>query len=181
VGSGTAAALAHAGIVGAQVAGRSDSEGVLAMPQLASVRGSEVGLVTAPGGRGLIAPALATRGARVCRADVYRRLPPRFDVRHRRRLQALLATPAPRALLLTSLESLQHLLAGLDADAVRLLRTCVVVAASPRLADAARAHGATVVLQAGSASPAGLVAALAAHVEPSATAGPAHAGCGAIR
>lgn len=182
VGGGTATALARAGILGAQVPARSDSEGVLALPQLADLHGAGVGLVTAPGGRGLIAPALAARGAHVHRADVYQRLAPRFDARHRRRVRALLEAPAvPRALLLTSLEALEHLLAGLGADASRLLHACVVVAASPRLVAAARDRGAVDVILASSASPAALVAALASHADPIATAGPAHAGFGAIR
>lgn len=182
VGRGTAAALARAGIGGAQVPARSDSEGVLALPSLADLRGAAVGLVTAPGGRGLLAPALAARGARVLRADVYRRLPPRFDARHRRRVAALLAAPAtPRALLLTSLEALDHLLAGLGADASRLLHACTVVAASARLVDAARERGAIDVVQARSASPADLLQALSSRADHGAAAGAAHAGAGAIR
>lgn len=182
VGRGTATALARAGVAGALVPGRSDSEGVLALPSLADLRGAAVGLVTAPGGRGLLAPALAARGARVHRADVYRRLPPRFDARHRQRVAALLAAPAaPRALLLTSLEALEHLLAGLGDDAARVLRGCTVVAASARLVAAARERGAIDVVQARSASPADLLDALSVRADRGAATGPAHAGTGAIR
>ena len=63
VGAGTAAALRRAGIGDVQSPARMDSEGLLALPVLQEVHGRDVGLVTAPGGRGEIAPALAARGA----------------------------------------------------------------------------------------------------------------------
>ena len=75
VGAGTAAALHRAGVRDAQSPARMDSEGVLALAPLQDVDGIDVGLVTAPGGRDAIAPALRARGARVLRADVYDRVP----------------------------------------------------------------------------------------------------------
>src|SRR5690606_40948301 len=83
VGAGTARALRRAGVAGVVAPRRMDSEGVLALPELASVRGRRVALVTAPGGRGLSAPTLAARGGQVLRADVSERVP---------------AAPAPQAL-----------------------------------------------------------------------------------
>ncbi|MFX9532994.1 uroporphyrinogen-III synthase, partial [Acinetobacter baumannii] len=65
----------RAGLEPVAVPERMDSEGLLALPELRDVRGIAVGLVTAPGGRDAIAPALRARGAQVRRADVYRRLP----------------------------------------------------------------------------------------------------------
>src|SRR5688572_24109224 len=62
VGAGTAAALRRAGIADVQSPARMDSEGLLALPALQDVRGRDVGLVTAPGGRGEITPALRARG-----------------------------------------------------------------------------------------------------------------------
>ena len=50
-----------------------DSEGLLALPVLADVHGLRIGLVTAPGGRGLIAAQLQAAGATIERADVYQR------------------------------------------------------------------------------------------------------------
>ena len=75
VGAGTAAALRRAGVHEVQAPTRMDSEGLLALPALQDVAGRDVGLVTAPGGRGEITPALLARGARVLRADVYAREP----------------------------------------------------------------------------------------------------------
>ena len=73
VGNGTAAALREAGVVAVAPA-RMDSEGLLALPELQHVNGLAVGLVTAPGGRGEIEPALRRRGAPVLRAHVYQRI-----------------------------------------------------------------------------------------------------------
>ena len=72
VGDGTRRALQRLG-VDAMSPTRMDSEGLLAMPALCEVDGRSIGLVTAPGGRNRLAPALQSRGAEVCRADVYER------------------------------------------------------------------------------------------------------------
>lgn len=72
VGLRTAAALAEAG-VNARAADTESSEGLLdSLPDLA---GKRVLLVSGVGGRNLIAPALAERGAEVRRLEVYERLP----------------------------------------------------------------------------------------------------------
>jgi hypothetical protein len=63
VGAGTAAALRRAGIVGVIAPARMDSDGLLALPGLQDVHGRDVGLVTAAGGREIIAPMLRQRGA----------------------------------------------------------------------------------------------------------------------
>src|SRR5690606_6418263 len=75
VGAGTAMAVRRAGAAGGAPRARMDSEGLLALPGLRDVRGKAIGLVTAPGGRGVIATTLARRGARILRADVYARVP----------------------------------------------------------------------------------------------------------
>ena len=151
VGAGTAAAPRRAGIVQVQGPGRMVSEGLLALPALAAP--SRVGLVTAPGGRGLLAPTLAARGARVGRADVYARVPVPLG---RRALARLAAADAPLVLALSSEEALQRVLPQLpDALATRL-RHSPVVAASARLATIARDLGWQRVLVAGSPRPGGV-------------------------
>src|SRR5690606_22867134 len=74
VGAGTAQAMRRAGAGHVESPARMDSEGLLALPALGDVQGLDVGLVTAPGGRGVIAATLARRGARVLRANVYERV-----------------------------------------------------------------------------------------------------------
>ncbi len=131
VGAGTASALRRAGIADVASPERMDSEGVLSLAALRDVRGRRVGLVTAPGGRGVIATTLARRGARITRADVYERIAIAPSPRAVATLRALRTRPW---LALSSGEALQRLLAALPADAARVLRTSRVLAASERLA-----------------------------------------------
>lgn len=137
-GSGTAAALRRAGVGNVQFPTRMDGEGVLALPSLQDVVGQAIGLVTAPGGRGVIDATLHQRGARLLRADVYRREACAIDAAAVRRLAA---RDAPLALMLSSGEALDALLPQLDAVALRTLHAATVVASSERLAMHARAAG----------------------------------------
>lgn len=157
-GRGTARALARHGIAALHPgAGAMHSEGLLALPEFEARGGERVGLVTAPGGRGLIAATVHARGARLARADVYRRLPPRLDRRH---FEALRLSAAPRALLLTSAEALQHVLAGLPPELCALLREARVAASSARLGAMARAEGFAQVAVASTPEPDALLAVL---------------------
>lgn len=75
VGAGTAGALRRIGVRQVVYPDRQQtSEGLLGLPLWQQARGA-VGLVSAPGGRDLIEPALRARGLRVRRADVYHREP----------------------------------------------------------------------------------------------------------
>lgn len=158
VGAGTAAALRRAGIDEVQSPARMDSEGLLALPSLQEVRGRGVGLVTAPGGRGEIAPALAARGARVLRADVYAREPVPLSARA---LQQLRELDAPLVLALSSGEALQRVLAALPSDLVDRMKQARVVAASERLRHLARELGFTDIEVASGPRPADLIDAAA--------------------
>lgn len=159
VGSGTAAALRRAGIDEVQAPTRMDSEGLLALPGLQDLQGQALALLTAPGGRGLLQPALAARGARVKRVDLYRRTattPAAMAVRR------LLACPADRMwLALSSAEALDSVLQRLPASAAAHLRSARVAAASTRLAEHARSQGFGSVVLATGPRPAQLLAAMA--------------------
>lgn len=162
VGSGTAMALRRAGI--AQVAvpeGRADSEGLLALGELQSLPGVDVGLVTAPGGRGLIGETLAQRGARVHVAAVYRRSAIAPSPARLRRLDQL---PGTSALLVSSAEAFDGLWSRLPPPARARLATRPVVASSPRLAAMLAGQGFAAIVLAPGASPSRLLAALAADV-----------------
>ena len=154
VGAGTAAALRLAGVTAAQAPRRMDSEGLLALPALAAA--PRVGLVTAPGGRGMLTPALQARGSTVLRAAVYERVPLALADAD---IQRLLALQAPASLALSSGEALQLLLAQVPANLADALREARVVAASERLAQLARDAGFAHVSTASSARPAALVSA----------------------
>lgn len=161
VGAGTAAALARYGIDAiAPAADAMHSDGVLALPHWQQMD-SVVGLVTAPGGRGVIAAGLVRRGLTLIRADVYLRLPPRPSARH---LRALLASTTPRAVLVSSGEALEGILAAVPAQARIRLRESVAIASSPRLVDLTRACGFTTVVLAPAPTATAMLDALQQHV-----------------
>lgn len=138
VGAGTAAALRRCGIDDVGFPRRMDSEGLLALPPLAAIHGQRLGFVTAPDGRNLLVPTLEARGARVQRAEVYRREPIPLAAPA---LAALAALQAPACLLLSSGGALHGVLSQLSAPLAARLRTMPVVAASERLARAADEAG----------------------------------------
>jgi uroporphyrinogen-III synthase len=158
VGAGTAAALRRAGIAQVDAPGRMGSEGLLELPALRDVRDRRIGLVTAPGGRDVIGPALRKRGASVVRADVYLRVPVALSPRSIDQLRAMDAT---KWLALSSGDALQHTLAALPAAALRSFQQARVAAASERLASLARQRGFADVHVAVSADPRDLVACMA--------------------
>lgn len=155
VGSATADALRRAGIVDAASPERMDSEGLLALPLLQDVRGRDIGLLTAPGGRDRIAPTLHDRGARVVRAEVYAREPVALSPAALARLRAF---DGPLLLPLSSGEALLTVLAAAPDDIAARLRGACVLAASGRLAALARAAGCADVRIAAGPRPAQLLA-----------------------
>lgn len=162
LGAGSATALKRRGIDGVRipVAG-SDSEALLAHPDLQDVRAQAIGLLTAPGGRGLLADRLRARGAQLHIAEVYQREALAIAPS---RLRALAALRGNVALFLTSREAFDPLWQALSPALRKQLigRPCVV--ASDRLAALARTLGFKNVLRASDARPSSLVAALASHV-----------------
>jgi uroporphyrinogen-III synthase len=138
VGSGTARALRRAGVDSVQSPARMDSEGLLQLPALQELAGIDVGLVTAPEGRGLLASTLRERGAGLLRADVYVREPIALSPSALRKLRAL---QAPAILALTSEGALRHVLERAPADILARLRAAPAVAASERLRRIARECG----------------------------------------
>ena len=159
-GPGTAAALRRRGVEAVEVPGDGhDSAHLLALPALADVRGERIGLLTAPGGRDLLAPTLLQRGAQVTRADVYRR---EATSPSKARLATLAALPPRSALLVSSAEAFAALWDALDARGHAALRDRPAIAASPRLAALLARHGFARVATAGGASPAAMLAALVA-------------------
>ena len=160
VGDGTRRALQRLG-VDAMAPTRMDSEGLLAMPALHDIGGRSVGLVTAPGGRNRLAPALQSRGAEVRRADVYERRPMTIAAARWQALAVTLQTPAHVVLALSSGEALDAVLRQHPAHLEKSLRRIAVAAASERLAQAARAAGFRRIAIATDARPASLLRAVA--------------------
>jgi len=157
VGAGTAQRLRRAGVKGVIAPEQMDSEGVLALPVLRALHGQCVGLITAPGGRGVMGPALVQRGAALIRADVYERVPacPAPSA------LARLSVPGPLWLVLSSQAALAGVLERLPDTALQRLRMARVVAASTRLARYALGMGWSIAAIATDARPASLLRAIA--------------------
>jgi uroporphyrinogen-III synthase len=165
VGAATARALHRHGIRDAAwPRDRQDSEGLLALPALQSLRGRRVVLIGAPGGRELLTQALRKRRAQLTRIDVYHREAPRYSTRQ---LAALEKAPAPLLLLVSSAEALANLHATLTLHLFARLAAGEIVVSSERLAAIARDSLFANVHVAASAAPADLLttacAALALH------------------
>jgi uroporphyrinogen-III synthase len=157
VGSATAVALRRAGVSNVLSPERMDSDGLLALPALRAVQGRTVGLLTAPGGRDLIAPTLLERGALVQRADVYTREVVALSPASLARLRAF---DGPLLLPVSSGEALQRVFEAAPDDLVLRLRGAGVLAASERLAALARTLGCDDVRIATGPRPAQLLAAV---------------------
>lgn len=158
VGAGTAAALAAQGIDAVYPHQQMTSEGLLALPEMHHLQALTVGLITAPGGRGLLADTLRQRARHLQVAEVYQRAARTIgaDVWAR-----LASASAPLAIMLSSGEALDIVL-GQCPDAVReVLDTAVVVAASARLQRHAAQAGFERVVGAANARPTAMLAALA--------------------
>lgn len=161
LGAGTAAALGRVGVPGAIFpAAGTDSEALLALPEL-NPPPPAVGLVTAPGGRGLIAETLAQRGVEIHRANVYRRIAVHPRASRLRRLRQL---PGRSALLVSSLEAFEGLWRRLDETGREALRPRAAVASSPRLAAHLAGLGFQAIVLADGAGPETMLDALAADV-----------------
>lgn len=157
VGAATASALSDLGCPPDLIpAGRYDSEGLLALPELQQMRERRVLIIRGEGGRPLLGDSLRARGAKVGYAEVYRRLRPATDpapllARWRSEVDVVTATSA---------EVLDNLVAMLGTAGWPLLRETPLVVISDRMAARARERGFTQVLTAAGADDEALLAAL---------------------
>jgi uroporphyrinogen-III synthase len=156
-GPGTAEALAALGVSGVQIPATTfDSEGLLALPALADVRGRRVVIFRGEGGRELLADTLRARGAAVEAVACYRRAPPAsvegLDEAFRaRRISAVTVT---------SSEGIDNLWSRCAEGTRCAWKVCPTFVPHPRIAVHARGLGLSVVETAG--GDAGLIAGLLA-------------------
>jgi uroporphyrinogen-III synthase len=107
IGKGSARELARFGVADVLVPqGSFDSEGLLALPELARPAGRRIVVFRGEGGRELLADTLAARGARVEYAQCYLRARPDSDARV---LMQLWAGSGIDAIVVTSSEGLRNL------------------------------------------------------------------------
>jgi uroporphyrinogen-III synthase len=164
IGRATAKALADAGRVPDLLpADRSDSEALLALPELADLGGKRVLIVRGTGGRPVLGDTLMARGAELAYAEVYRRALPRLDpapllARWRRDVQVVTATSGE------ILDNLLRLIGG--AGGRDLLVATPLVVVSERTAGTARGLGFARIELARRASDEAIVEALCGLVAP---------------
>ena len=143
-------------IAPAGAAARADSEALLALPQLAAVRGSRIVIFRGEGGRELLAQELAARGAKVEHAACYRRVVPEGA-----RMRSAWADGMD-AVTVSSAEGLANLIAMLGEGAARQLPGIPLFVPHPRVAAEARRRGLQRAIVAGPGD-AEMVSALVAH------------------
>lgn len=162
VGAATAQALSLTGRAPELMpTGRSDSESLLALPELADLKGRRVLIVRGVGGHSLLGDTLIERGARLAYAEVYRRTLPTTDAaslltRWRRDVQLATATSG---------EILDNLLTLIGEQRRDLLFDTPLVVVSERTGKTATALGFARVEVADGASNAAVLAALCRIVE----------------
>ena len=155
-GPGTAEALASVGITDVRVPATTfDSEGLLALPELSSVRGKRIVVFRGNGGREELIDALSARGARVDVVVCYRRAKPESGAAG---LNDAFRDGRIDAVTITSSEGLDNLWALADAALRAAWRGCPTFVPHPRIAAHARGIGLSVVETAG--GDAGLIAGL---------------------
>jgi len=134
VGAATADALADAGWPNTPCPDLENSEGLLALPTLATVRDEQIAIVRGDGGRELLASTLRERGAVVRYLEVYRKCALTPD--QIAQLQTITANPV--IVVLSSVEALSRLCAIIPTDRLRAL---TLVVTSARIAEqATRLH-----------------------------------------
>ncbi|MEO8487864.1 MAG: uroporphyrinogen-III synthase, partial [Betaproteobacteria bacterium] len=107
-GPGTATALASVGIPGARIPEANfDSEGILALPELAQLDGKRAIVFRGQGGREHLSRTLGARGATVETVNCYRRAAPSGDARG---LLEAISLRRDNVLTLTSAEGIDNLM-----------------------------------------------------------------------
>jgi len=156
IGAATAAALAEQGLNAAAASGAMTSEALLERAEFQRPDGEHILILCGVGGRETLAQTLAARGARVDRAECYRRCDPVLDSEQRRALWQ----PAADVVCVNSAETLAYLWQYLPEVARRLYQTRPLLVPSERVGASARALGFTRVVAAANAGTAATMSAL---------------------
>jgi uroporphyrinogen-III synthase len=142
VGQATAAALNAAGYrVSLMPSEGSDSEALLAMPELAHMAGQRVLIVRGTGGRELLAEVLTARGAQVQYAEMYTREAAYPSMELKLEIDTLWRQGGIKVYVATSVEVLEALLGIVTPRCRELIHSTALVTGSRRVADAAQRLG----------------------------------------
>jgi uroporphyrinogen-III synthase len=138
-GPGTASALAAVGIDQVRIPVTTmDSEGLLALPELAEVAGKRILIYRGSGGRELLGKTLSTRGAQVDYVECYLRAKPHGDFKS---MAAAWRAGEIDALTLTSSEGLDNLWQLFDDASRSSMAATPTFVPHSRIAESARTLG----------------------------------------
>ncbi len=160
VGKATAKAMQYHGIEVQIPEHNFNSEGLLAMASLKQAQDQAVLIVRGGNGRALLADTLQSRGAAVSLLEVYKRTPVRPSEEQAQQLKALFANKQLNAVVITSVEILENMVA-IGAKNNLNLREIPLIVISQRIADAALKLGFSAVKVASSSDNHEIIAALA--------------------
>jgi uroporphyrinogen-III synthase len=142
IGKATAAALAAQDIaVDAMPISGTTSESLLAHPAFAAISGQRVLIVKGIGGRELLHDALSEKGATVSTLSAYRRVQPLLNADQVQQIEQKWRDEGIDIVTITSVETLDNLLAMLSDSGRALLNKTPFVTLSERIAIAARDKG----------------------------------------
>ncbi|MCB6182774.1 uroporphyrinogen-III C-methyltransferase [Leeia sp. TBRC 13508] len=143
VGKSTAERLIEAGIPNVYYPlSSSDTEGVLAMPELQTIDKQFIYIFRGQDGRPDLGDQLTARGARIQYVCCYLRTPP-TDLTHR--LSVQLSSKSPDAIVITSSEAGRHLFAAVGENYAKQLQSILICTTHPRIAQTIKPFGARVV------------------------------------
>lgn len=143
VGKSTAERLIEAGIPNVYYPlSSSDTEGVLAMPELQTIDKQFIYIFRGQDGRPDLGDQLTERGARIQYVCCYLRTPP-TDLTHR--LSVQLSSKSPDAIMITSSEAGRHLFAAVGENYAKQLQSILICTTHPRIAQTMKPFGARVV------------------------------------
>jgi len=142
IGQATAAALNAAGYRVSLVPDEgSDSEALLAMPQLADMSGQRVLIVRGSGGRNLLQEVMSGRGALVQHAEVYTREAAYPSMERKAEVETLWRQGGISVYTATSVELLEALVGIVTPRCRELMHSTALVTGSGRVADTASRLG----------------------------------------
>lgn len=142
IGRATAAALAQAELPADIVPSEGfDSEALLSHEALGGSTLARIAIVRGEGGREMLRNAFAARGAQVETREVYRRVRPQPDPARLAALEASWVEHGVDVVTITSVQTLEHLLAMLSERGRALLFDAPLLVASRRIMEAARTLG----------------------------------------
>lgn len=142
IGRATAAALAAAQLPADIVPEQGfDSEALLSHEALQAAPLKRIVIVRGEGGRELLRETFTARGAQVETRDVYRRMRPELDSGRLDRIETTWTEDGVDAVTITSVQTLEHLLAMLSDRGRTLLQDATLLLASRRIMEAARSLG----------------------------------------